>query len=72
MDQNIVTFNEFELIILKLDPDAHDCRIRIGDLRRQMDEACDVGKISLAQWRNLLDQVAAIQARCHAPGKLAT
>lgn len=57
-------FIEFESAILKLDPAAHDCRMKIADIRRQMDEACDVGKISLAQWRILLDRVAHLQSRC--------
>ena len=64
MDPNQEHFIEFESALLKLDPDAHDCRLKIADVRRQMDEACDVGKISLAQWRALLDRVAHLQSRC--------
>lgn len=57
-------FIEFEAAILKLDPTAYDCRLKIADVRRQMDKACDVGKISLAQWRTLLERVAHLQSRC--------
>lgn len=60
---------ELETAILKLDPTLHDCRLKIADLRRQMDEAFDQGKISIVQWRALLDRVAAVQSRCvpHVP-----
>lgn len=69
MDPNLVIFKEFESAILKIDPAAHDCRLKVADVRRQTDAACDVGHISMAQWRYLLDRVAAIQARCVATSK---
>lgn len=69
MDPSLTNFVEFESVILQLNPEAHDCRLKIADLRRQMDEACDLGKISLTQWRSLLVRVAEKQARCVATGK---
>lgn len=38
---------------------------RIGDLRRRMDAACDVGDMTIREWRALIEQVAA--ARAEAP-----
>lgn len=72
MDPSLTHFIEFESVILKLDPESHDCRLKISELRRHMDEACDVGKISLIQWRVLLVRLGEMQARCVAAGKWAT
>lgn len=38
---------------------------RIGDLRRRMDAACDVGDLTIREWRALIEKVAA--ARSAAP-----
>lgn len=38
---------------------------RIRDLRRRMDAACDVGDLSIREWRTLIEKVAA--ARAEAP-----
>lgn len=38
---------------------------RIGDLRRRMDAACDVGELTIREWRALIEKVAA--ARAEAP-----
>ncbi|MCE3607572.1 hypothetical protein LXA47_28795 [Massilia sp. P8910] len=61
---NPAALSALEAEVLQLDPTAHACRIEIADMRRRMDEACDIGEISLSQWRVLLDRVAAVQAKC--------
>lgn len=63
------TYTELETAVLTLDPALHDCRLRIADIRREMDEACDHGKITLGQWRGLLVRVADIQSRCTLPAR---
>ena len=35
---------------------------RIGDLRRRMDAACDVGDLTIREWRALIEKVAAARA----------
>lgn len=67
MHNDTSSFLEFESQILVLDPLASDCRVKISDLRKGMDVACDVGTITLKQWRLLLDRIAAIQAKCPTP-----
>lgn len=56
--------DELEAMILGLDPSAQDCRMKIADVRRQMDEWCDKGVISIKQWRRLLDLISERQAKC--------
>ena len=63
MNTQLPTHGELESSVLQIDPDAHDCRLKIMDLRRVMDQACDHGNITITQWRALLDRVAAIQAK---------
>lgn len=62
-------YRELEMAVLKLDAEAHDCRVKISELRCRMDEACDQGRIPIQQWRKLLDKIADVQAHCvtHAP-----
>ena len=55
---------ELEKMLAEIDPVSLDCRVQIAQLRRHMDEACDVGKISIKQWRALLDRVADVQSKC--------
>ena len=55
---------ELDAAVLAIDATAHDCRLKISELRRKMDEACDQGTITITQWRELLDRVAKLQARC--------
>ena len=50
-----------ESMLLALDPSSPGCRVRISELRRAMDIACDIGSITLQQWRVLLDKTAAVQ-----------
>ncbi len=57
-------FVELETSILQLDPAAKDCRLKILELRRTMDGLCDHGEITIAQWRQLLDRISTVQARC--------
>lgn len=35
---------------------------RIGDLRRRMDAACDVGDLTIREWRALIEKVAATRS----------
>lgn len=56
--------DEMERILAEIDPASPDCRQQIMQLRRQMDEACDSGKITIKEWRALLDRVAAVQSKC--------
>lgn len=58
------SYIELDAAILAIDSTAHDCRLKISELRRKMDEACDHGTITITQWRELLDRVAKLQARC--------
>lgn len=48
-----------------IDPLAVNRPERIGDLRRRMDAACDVGDLTIREWRTLIEKVAA--ARAEAP-----
>lgn len=48
-----------------IDPQAANRAERIGDLRRRMDAACDVGGLTIKEWRALIEKVAA--ARAEAP-----
>lgn len=55
---------KLEEMVLILDPDKADCRLRISELRIAMDHSCDSGLISITQWRLLLDLVSNVQAKC--------
>lgn len=35
----------------------------IGDVGRRMDAACDVGDLSIREWRALIEKVSAVRAR---------
>jgi hypothetical protein len=52
---------QLESMLLALDPSSPGCRAGVGELRREMDIACDNGSITLQQWRVLLDKTAAVQ-----------
>lgn len=52
-------------IIAGFDPTHANCREQISLLRRQMEESWECGKITTKEWRDLLDQIAKIQAKCH-------
>lgn len=54
-------FNQLQAMTAGLDAAHQGCDIRIGELRRLMDIACDQGDISIREWRMLLDKVAAVQ-----------
>ncbi len=56
-------FDQLQSMALGLDPAHQACNIRIGELRRLMDNACDLGEISIREWRVLLDKVANIQGQ---------
>lgn len=64
MNTDYPSHSELESSLLRIDPEANDCRIRITDLRRAMDEACDQGNITITQWRSMLDRIANLQSRC--------
>ena len=64
MEPSALEHDEIEAIVLSLDPTLRDCRLRIADVRKQMDASCDKGLMTISQWRRLLDAVAALQSRC--------
>jgi hypothetical protein len=56
--------DEIEKMFAEIDPASPGCRQQIMQLRRQMDEACDSGKITIKEWRAMLDRIAAVQSKC--------
>lgn len=56
--------DDLEKMLAEIDPTSLECREQIAQLRRDMDQACDVGKITIKQWRALLDRVADVQSKC--------
>ena len=48
-----------------IDPLAPNRPERIGDVRRRMDAACNVGELTIREWRALIEKVPA--ARAQAP-----
>jgi hypothetical protein len=55
--------DQLETLFLQLDPAGLDCRAKIIQLRRLMDEACDQRTINMQQWRTLLERISFLQAR---------
>jgi hypothetical protein len=55
---------ELEKMLVEINPASPGCREQITQLRRHMDEACDSGKITIKEWRALLDRVAVVQSKC--------
>lgn len=55
---------ELEAAVQRLDSSRSNCRIEIVELRREMDGLCDQGKITIAEWRKLLDRISIIQSQC--------
>lgn len=51
----------FEAALLALDPRSPGRSAQVAELRRRMDLACDAGQITIKEWRELLDKVAAFQ-----------
>jgi hypothetical protein len=58
------SYQTLEQTMLSLDPSSMNCREKIADLRRLMDESCDLGLLTLQQWRTLLDKVSLVQEKC--------
>lgn len=58
------SFIELENAVLQLDASAPNCRLKIAELRIEMDKFCDEGIITILQWRVLLDRVALVQSKC--------
>lgn len=54
--------HQLEKFLLRLNPAELDCRAKILQLRRLMDEACDQRTINISQWRSLLERISLIQA----------
>jgi len=54
-------FNQLQSMTAGLDASHQGCDVRISELRRLMDLACEQGHISIREWRMLLDKVAAVQ-----------
>lgn len=57
--------HRFEEAIANLDSSAHGCRLAITEIRREMDAACDTGRITLQQWRTLLERITRTQIACN-------
>jgi hypothetical protein len=55
------TFDHLGDMIQMLDASHEGCAVRISELRRQMDRACDQGTINLREWRVLLDRLGPTQ-----------
>ncbi len=55
--------DQLEMLLLRLEPTDLDCRAKILQLRRLMDEACDQGTVNMQQWRSLLERISCLQAR---------
>ena len=66
MSDDLNEKHKLEAAISCLDHTAYDCRIKIADIRRLMDAACDRGAITLNQWRCMMEAVGEIQAKCSA------
>lgn len=54
---------ELEEILSKIDLKDHDFRHKITLLRQEMDDACATAKITVKEWRSLIDKVAALRAQ---------
>jgi hypothetical protein len=59
----VLDYDQLETLLLRLNPTDLDCRVKIAQLRRLMDEACDRRAINMQQWRNLLERISFLQAR---------
>jgi hypothetical protein len=59
----VLDHDQLEALLLRLNPTDLDCRAKIAQLRRLMDEACDQRAINMQQWRNLLERISFLQAR---------
>jgi hypothetical protein len=59
----VLHHDQLETLLLQLDPADLDCRAKIKQLRRLMDEACDQRTINMQQWRTLLERISFLQAR---------
>jgi hypothetical protein len=57
-----LTHNELEALLVRLKPGELDCRAKIVQLRRLMDEACDQRTVTLHQWRSLRERISLVQA----------
>jgi hypothetical protein len=55
--------DQLESLLLRLNPTDLQCRAKILQLRRLMDEACDQRAITMKQWRSLLERISFIQAK---------
>lgn len=53
---------KLEKMIEQLNPADPGCRDDIARLRREMDQLCDRGLLSIGDWRILLGKIANIQA----------
>lgn len=54
---------EIEKILSEIDPKKPESQQQIALLRQHMDEACATAKITVKEWRTLLDQVATLRAQ---------
>jgi hypothetical protein len=59
----VLDHDQLETLLLQLNPTDLDCRVKIAQLRRLMDEACDQRTINMQQWRTLLERISFLQAR---------
>lgn len=56
-------FSYFEHAICKLATEPDLTREKISGVRVEMDRSCDLGHITIRQWRQLLDEMAKVQSK---------
>lgn len=60
---NGADYEQYRQLVRDIDPHAPDCRQRIGAARQSLEEARCAGRITLHDWRCLLEELSVVQAR---------
>ena len=60
---NALNHDQLEALFVQINQCEPDCRVKISELRKEMDAACDQRTISTTQWRSLLERISILQAR---------
>ncbi len=55
---------DIEARIALLDPASEDARLKVAELRTQLDAAWDTQQITLHDWRALVDRLADVRGQC--------
>jgi hypothetical protein len=56
-------FIELDALILKINFSAPDAMFRFGELRQLIDEYFDQGKITVSEWRRLIERAADLRSK---------